>query len=200
MLVVQVLRDSPSKKIFSYESLKSRKRRIFFFTDELHTRVSTWKPLSPPEKVAPAKARFRVPYTKNFFSWFTSIWVLRDPSRLNIGSYETLSTRKPCAKEIPETDYLTQREQYLYRTTLRRLKILLRSICSKEEPHYCHGAKRERESCHMTSNNQLFFTSWVSLVIPTWAVLRSLANARKCQLKIFVRKKGMSHVWFNGRA
>jgi hypothetical protein len=26
------------------------------------------------EKVAPAKARFRVPYTKNFFFWFTSIW------------------------------------------------------------------------------------------------------------------------------
>ena len=88
VLVVQVLRVSPSKKIFSYESLKSRKQRIFL-TDELHTRVSTWKPLSLPEKVAPAKARFRVPYTKNFFSWFTSIWVLRDPSRLNIGSYET---------------------------------------------------------------------------------------------------------------
>ncbi len=41
------------------------------------------------EKVAPVKARFRVPYTKNFFFGFTSIWVLRDPSRLNIGSYET---------------------------------------------------------------------------------------------------------------
>ncbi len=27
------------------------------------------------EKVAPAKARFRVPYTKNSFFWFTSIWV-----------------------------------------------------------------------------------------------------------------------------
>ncbi len=41
------------------------------------------------KKVAPAKERLRVPYTKNFFFWFTSIWVLRDPSRLNIGSYET---------------------------------------------------------------------------------------------------------------
>ncbi len=41
------------------------------------------------EKVAPAKARFRVPYTEKFFFWFTSIWVLRNPSRLNIGSYET---------------------------------------------------------------------------------------------------------------
>jgi hypothetical protein len=26
------------------------------------------------EKVAPAKARFRVRYTKNSFFWFTSIW------------------------------------------------------------------------------------------------------------------------------
>ena len=78
------------------------------------------------EKVAPAKERFRVPQTKKFFFWFTSTWVLRDPSRLNTGSYETLSTRKPCAKEVPETDYLTQREQYLNRTTLRRLKIPLR--------------------------------------------------------------------------
>ncbi len=34
------------------------------------------------EKVAPVKARFRVSSTKNFFFWFTSIWVLRDPSRL----------------------------------------------------------------------------------------------------------------------
>ena len=84
------------------------------------------------EKVAPAKERFRVPQTKKFFFWFTSTWVLRDPSRLNTGSYETLSTRKPCEKEVPETDYLTQQEQYLNRTTLRRMKILLRSICSKE--------------------------------------------------------------------
>jgi hypothetical protein len=34
------------------------------------------------EKVAPAKATFRVSQTKNYFFWFTSIGVLRDPSRL----------------------------------------------------------------------------------------------------------------------
>ncbi len=34
------------------------------------------------KKVAPPKARFRVLSTKKFFFWFTSIWVLRDPSRL----------------------------------------------------------------------------------------------------------------------
>ncbi len=36
------------------------------------------------------------------------------------------STRKPCAKEVPEMNYLTQQKQYLKRTTLRRLKIPLR--------------------------------------------------------------------------
>ena len=41
----------------------------------------------------------------------------------------------------------------------------------------------------MTSDNQLFFTSWISLVIPAWAVLRSLANARKCQLEDFCEKE-----------
>jgi hypothetical protein len=34
------------------------------------------------EKVAPAKATFRVSQTKNSFFWFMSIGVLRDPSRL----------------------------------------------------------------------------------------------------------------------
>ncbi len=86
-------------------------------------------------------------------------------------------------------DYFTQQKQYLKRTTLRRLKIPLRSICSKEGPHYCLGAKREQESCHLTSDNQPLFTSWVSLVIPTWAILHSLANARKCQLEDFCEKE-----------
>ncbi len=82
-----------------------------------------------------------------------------------------------------------QRKQYLERTTLRRLKIPLQSIRSKEGPHYHLGAKHEQESCHLTSDNQTFFTSWVSLLIPTWAVLRSLANARKCQVEDFCEKE-----------
>ncbi len=31
--------------------------------------------------------------------------------------------------------------------------------------------------------------SWISFVIPAWAVLRSLANARKCQLEDFCEKE-----------
>ncbi len=101
-----------------------------FFSDELHTRSCTWKPLnsaraglSPQEgdvrrrkeddqgrwsvasrrgrekvqeKVRNQKARRwlregKVPCVLNqeFLFWFTSTWVLRDPSCLNIGSYET---------------------------------------------------------------------------------------------------------------
>jgi hypothetical protein len=60
------------------------------------------------KKVATAKAIFRVPYTKNFFFLVHKNLGL-EAARLgrSIGSYETWSTRKPCAKEVPETDYLT---------------------------------------------------------------------------------------------
>jgi hypothetical protein len=34
-----------------------------------------------------------------------------------------------------------------------------------------------------------FFTSWVSLVIPSWALLRSFADARKCQHEDFCEKE-----------
>ncbi len=116
-----------------------------FFADELHTRVSTGKPrkpLSPPglvyrhkkgmwesqekkktkegKKVAPAKAIFHVPSTKNSF-FLVHEYLGLEAARLgwSIGSYETWSTRKQCAKEVPEMDYFTQQKQYLKRTTLR---------------------------------------------------------------------------------
>ncbi len=68
------------------------------------------------EKVAPAKARFCVPSTENFF--FGSRVFGFEAARLgwSIGSY--MVKRKPCAKEVPETDYSTQQKQYLKRTTL----------------------------------------------------------------------------------
>ncbi len=94
-----------------------------------------------------------------------------------------------------------QRKQYLERTTLRRLKIPLQSIRSKEEPHYCLGAKREQESCHLTSDNHPLFTSWISsgdsilgLYCVAWLTQESVSS------RIFVRKKGMSHDQFNGRS
>jgi hypothetical protein len=81
------------------------------------------------------------------------------------------------------------------------LEILLQSIRSKEGPHYRLGPKREQESCHLTSNNQPLFTSWISsgdsmlgLHCVAWLMQESVSS------RIFVRKKGMSHVQSNGRA
>ncbi len=71
------------------------------------------------KKVAPRRKGSVCPQPRNFFFWFTSIWILSDRLVGSIGSYETLSTRKPCAKEVPATDYFTQQKQYLKRTTLR---------------------------------------------------------------------------------
>ncbi len=79
------------------------------------------------------------------------------------------------------------------------LKILLRSIRSEEGAHYRLGAKRE-EAVRRQATINLFTSFDILWWFHTWAVLRSLANARKCQLEDFVRKKGMSHVQSNGRS
>ncbi len=71
----------------------------------------------------------------------------------------------------------------------RRLKISLRSIVARKV-HTIAWAKGEQESCHLTSNNQPLFTSWKFLWwFHTWAILRRLANARKCQLEDFCEKE-----------
>ncbi len=70
----------------------------------------------------------------------------------SIGSYETSSTRKPCAKAVPETDSFMQQKQYYKRTTLRTLKLLLQSIRSKEGPHYPCGVKRDKAVIRQATN------------------------------------------------
>jgi hypothetical protein len=147
----------------SYEWLNSRKRRTFYTTSYLQ---GPWKYGKAKEAVESAKAGLTLlrrawesweekrkrprkarrwlqrrqdsvcPKPKINYFWFTSIGVLRDPSRLKYRLLHYFFTRKPCAKEVPETDYLTQQKQYLKRTTLCRLKIPLRTIYSKEGPHY----------------------------------------------------------------
>jgi hypothetical protein len=126
----------------SYKLLKSRKRRIFLPTSYIQGQVREsqgsprvhqgWsittrrgheeekkrKKTKEGKKVAPAKARFRVPYTKNSFFFGSQVFGFgSSPSWLK---YRLLRffTRKPCAKEVPETDYLMQQKQYLKRTTL----------------------------------------------------------------------------------
>ncbi len=74
-----------------------------------------------------------------------------------------------------------------------QVEIPLRSIRSKEGPHYRLGAKHEQESCLLTSNNQPLFTSWRSsgdsmlgLYYVAWLTQESVSS------RIFVRKKGMT--------
>jgi hypothetical protein len=45
------------------------------------------------KKVAPAKARFRVPSTKNFFFWFMSTWVWKRPVSFEVSAPTRLSLR-----------------------------------------------------------------------------------------------------------
>jgi hypothetical protein len=118
------------------------------------------------EKVAPAKATFRVSQTKNSFFWFTSIGVLRDPSRLKYRLLHYFFTMKPCAKEVSESDYLTQQKQYLKRTTLRRLKIPLQTICSKEGPHHCLSKAWARKLSSDKWQSTFIHELEIPLVIP----------------------------------
>ncbi len=171
---------------------------------------------------------FHVSQTKNSFFFVHKYWGSQ-ATRLgwSIGSYETSSTRKPCAKAVPETDSFTQQKQYHKRTTLRTLKLLLQSICSKEGLHYCLGAKRKKAVIWQVTNAihgmgmlkillrsihskegphyclgtkhqeaviwQATINLFTSLDILWWfharAVLRSLADARKCQLKDFCEEE-----------
>jgi hypothetical protein len=62
------------------------------------------------------------------------------------------------------------------------LKIPLQGICSKEGPHYCLGAKR-KEAVRRQATIKPIHEFGYPLVIPYRAVLRSLANARKCQFE-----------------
>jgi hypothetical protein len=79
------------------------------------------------------------------------------------------------------------------------LKIPLQSIRSEEGPHYRLGANRE-EAVRRQATINLFMSLDILWWFHTWAVLHTLANARKCQLEDFVRKKGMNHVQSNGRS
>ncbi len=155
---VQVATRLRRRKFFSYKSLNARKRRVFLSTSYIQGQVREsqgsrrvrqgWSIATRRghEKVKkrkrPRKARRwlqrrqRSVCPKPRIHFFGSRVLGRDPSRLKYRLLRYFFMRKPCAKEVPETDYLTQWKQYLKRTTLRRLKILLQSICIEEGPHY----------------------------------------------------------------
>jgi hypothetical protein len=78
------------------------------------------------------------------------------------------------------------------------LNIPLQSICSKEGPHYCLGAKREEavKDKRQSTNSRVWISfgdSISGLYCVAWLMQESVSS------RIFVRKKGMSHVQSNGR-
>ncbi len=156
------------------------------------------------EKVAPAKARFRVPSTKNSFFWFTSIWVWKRPVLVEVSAptrlglqgsnvqrkFRKRTTLRSKSSTLNGLLYAPiQWKQYLKRTTLRRLKIPLRSICSEEGPRYrlseAWARKLSSDKQQSTFIHKLDILWWFH----TWALLHSLANARKCQLEDFCEKE-----------
>ena len=156
--VFKLLRDFAVKEIFSYESLNARKQRIFLPMSYIQGQVREsqgscsvrqgWSIATRrgSEKVKkrkrPRKARRWLQRRQSSvcpkprIQFFGSRVLGRDPSQLKYRLLHYFFTRKPCAKEVPETDNLMQQKQYLKRTTLCRLKIPLQSICSKKSPHY----------------------------------------------------------------
>jgi hypothetical protein len=85
------------------------------------------------------------------FFWFTSIWVWKRPVLVEVSAptrlglrgsnvqrkFRKRTTLRSKSSTLKGLLYAPiQQKQYLQRTTLRRLKIPLRSIRSKEGPHY----------------------------------------------------------------
>ncbi len=82
-----------------------------------------------------------------------------------------------------------KREQYHKRTTLRRLKIPLQSIVARNAAlspwSKAWARKLSSDKRQSTFIHKLDILWWFH----TWAVLRGLANARKCQLEDFCEEK-----------
>ncbi len=76
-----------------------------------------------------------------------------------------------------------------------QVEILLQIIRSKEGRTIALERSVSEKAVIWQATINLYFTSWVSFVIPTWAVLCSLANARKCQLMDFCEKKWETHTF-----
>ncbi len=99
--IVAFLQDLLSKIFFSYESLNARNQEKSIPTSYLQGIISY------------------VPQPRIPFFLFTSSGSQATRLIWYTGSGIFYSTRKPCAKAVPETDYLTQQKQYLKRTPLR---------------------------------------------------------------------------------
>ena len=100
------------------------------------------------EKVATAKARFCVPYTKNFFFWFTSIWAWKRPILVEVSAPMRLGLRGSHV-----------RRKFRKRTTLRSksstLKGLLYAPIKQEQYHKDYSMQVEDPAANVARNAAL---------------------------------------------
>ncbi len=89
------------EEFFSYESLHARNQEKLIPTSYIQEIISYF------------------PQPRILFFWFKSSGSQATHLFWSIGSGVFYSTRKPCAKAVPETDYFMQQKQYLKRTTPR---------------------------------------------------------------------------------
>ncbi len=126
------------------------------------------------------------------FFWFTSIWVWKRPVSVEVLAPTRLGLRGSHV-----------RRKFRKWTTLRSKSSTLKGLLFAGWKSRCKSfvarkiriitwAKCEQESCHLTSNNQLLFMSWISLgdsilglYCIAWLTQESVSS------RIFVRKKGM---------
>ncbi len=106
------------------------------------------------EKVAPAKARFRLPYTKNFFFWFTSIWAWKRPILVEVSAPMRLSLQGSNVRRKFRKWTTYAVEQYLKRTTLRTYRIT-------------HGIRTSRHKGIARKPDHRYSVFPISLIIPT---------------------------------
>jgi hypothetical protein len=91
------------------------------------------------------------------------------------------------------------------RTTLRNKSSTLKGLlysgwrsrceCSEKCRTIALECRVSKKAVIWQATINIYSRVWNSCVIPTWAVLRSLANARKCQLEDFCEKKWETHVF-----
>jgi hypothetical protein len=131
----------------------------------------------------------KVPCALNqeFLFWFTSIWVWKQPVLFEVSAPTRLSLRESNVR-TKSREWTTLHSES---STLKGLLFAGRcELFVARKVRTIAGAKREQESCHLTSDNQLLFTSWISssdsivgLYCVAWLTQESVSS------RIFVRRK-----------
>jgi hypothetical protein len=124
--------------------------------------------------------------------WFTSIGVQKQPILVDVLAPTRLAQQgSHVQRHYQKRTTLRSKKSCHKRTTLRTLKILLQSICSKEDPHYCF----EQSARKLSSEKQqsTYSRVWISLgdSIPRLYCVawQGRGHARKCQSKDFCEEE-----------